>query len=119
MSTAYNNRLSFENLNSIHCIVSLYDEQGEVADRYIEFPEQLMFRLSCIGKAYDLHVTSLISIHDDLLLNSTQCEGLIEELAFIEYITNDTLLHKYTARIQELAYTCLGNRKLKLYFGGN
>jgi hypothetical protein len=87
----------------------------------VEMNESLAARLQLIGKAYKLHHTSQIDIYEDVSFNNVQCEGLIEELNFVQQTVNDSLLHQYLLDIIALARKCIlsNNRRIKVYVAGN
>jgi hypothetical protein len=60
--------------------------------------------MRAVGGAYDLHYFGqVIRSYEDVELDSTQCQALPEELAFIAYLLNDPAVADVAARISELA----------------
>jgi len=74
-------------------------------------PETLFTRITCIGRAYELHYLSIFSPYEDYMLEKTQVEELIEEFCFILSLVNDRLLQKYINDLLMLSKDCIYNSK--------
>lgn len=59
---------------------------------WVFVPRGLFDRLLHLGRAYALHFASLLEGEADTELNSTQCEGILEELRFLGAVMNDPAL---------------------------
>ena len=76
---------------------------GGEPEQWSGFSERLVARLNNLGVAYELHHVSLIDIYDDTRFNSTQCEKLREELAFLAEVVKDPTLTDLVKTIHSLA----------------
>lgn len=115
----YQNRFSAESYaNGAPCIVALF-ESSIIEESAIKVQEAILSRLINIGKAYELHLVPLFNIYDDVVLNQVQVKNLLDELSFIESVTNDALLHGTISNFRKLILTCLTMKNCQLIVSGN
>ena len=74
-------------------------------------PERLFERLIHLGHAYSLHFASLVDPQAESQLNSSQCEGFLEELHFLDQVVNEpsfsSLLKSLIPKVQHVV-RCTG-----------
>lgn len=82
------------------------DEQVRVhgADREVWLSERLLRRLALIGEAYERHLLPLLV--RDVTLNSTQCDGLLSELEFVDKLVADAALTSMLNALAPVVVAC-------------
>ncbi|HEY8562081.1 MAG TPA: hypothetical protein VIL74_17035 [Pyrinomonadaceae bacterium] len=79
---------------------------GAEFENSAEMPERLFVRCQCLAQAYSLHLLSSINYYETTSLDRTQCQTLVEELEFIQFVVNDPLLESHLPRFKEIALQC-------------
>ncbi len=80
---------------------------SEAVDDRLFVPTPIFDRLLAVGSAYRLHVLGARLQRGQLiLLNAVQCEGLLDELAWIGEVLADPLVAELIPRIEHLAAAC-------------
>jgi hypothetical protein len=81
-------------------------QNGSDTQWLAEMPENLFVRCQLIARAYSLHLLPSINYNESISLDRTQCQGLIEELEFIQFVVNDPLLETYLRPLKEIVLQC-------------
>jgi len=81
-------------------------------------PERLFGRAQCVARGYDLHVLPAIDIHTKTRLHRSQCETLLDEIAFIAMVSSDELLREKLVEMRTLVAQFLGSPQRELFVEG-
>lgn len=78
------------------------------------FPEPLWQRLLSLGHAYSLHFSQIADPVIDTVLDSSQCQALLDELAFLAGIISDSATEQVLAVLQRQATKVARDSSLRL-----
>ena len=120
MIERYNNRFDITNYeNDPECEIGLFDN-ALIENKSIVVSERILGRLISIGAAYELHVIPMFNLYDEVYFNEHQCENMIGELEFIEYVVNDDILRDFISEVKSIVLECVrANGRYALLVGGN
>lgn len=119
MTERFQDRFENETYNDgAPCFIGLGETELH-NEKALEIPTGILSRIIHLGHAYSLHLTSMFDVYGETSFNKEQCESLLEELSFIERVTNDKLLHKYLRGISKLILNCVGRDNCRLFISGN
>ena len=92
--------------------VRLWLVEASGIDDELLIPEVLWHRMRLVGAAYRLHLLPLLDRSTDpVFLNSTQCDALADEIAFVEVATDDGLLGSATTLVRTFCARARGASK--------
>jgi hypothetical protein len=78
--------------------VGIFQHPGDADALWV--PEQLLWRLVFVARAYSLHMLPLLGGPEPVTLNRLQMENLLDEVAFIgDLLRADPLLSDLTSRM--------------------
>lgn len=99
-------RFSAETYADDEPICFVIKRKGAEFEKLAEMPERLFARCQHLAQAYSLHLLPSINHYQSTSLDRTQCQTLVEELEFIQFVVNDSLLENYLPRFKEIALEC-------------
>lgn len=95
---------TFENDEPVHVWgIEVYGPEGE-----LWISERLWSRLCMVAGAFELHLLPLLAgpsspaMEDKVMLNGKQCEGLLDEIAFVGRVLDDPLVREQLAALAPL-----------------
>jgi hypothetical protein len=89
-------------------VLGVFESQPDDADA-LWLSERLFWRLTRVASAYELHTLPLLGGTEPISLNRLQCEGLLDEIAFVAERLNDRLAIEIAQRIS--AYLAVRTRQ--------
>lgn len=91
-SDSYINQLNIETFKDDVSIEFCIFQVGKEPESCTSVPERLVSRFIHLGHAYNLHISQLVNIYEDVVFNAAQCENLTIEMQFIAGILDDPAL---------------------------
>ena len=102
----FQDRFSAETYADDEPICLAIKQNGAEFENLVEMPERLFARCQHLAQAYSLHLLPSINYYETTSLDRTQCQTLVEELEFIQFVVNDPLIENYLRRFKEIALQC-------------